>query len=344
MLQFGLRAAAALMAIVSTLTVVAATVVAATSIEPALAADHGASARRKTLSKILSWHYQLQRADVDQLSGSPADLLVIDYAAGRPQRPLGSDDVTKLKSKPEGGRRIVLAYLSIGEAEEYRFYWKPEWNQTRPAWLVGENCNWPRNHLVRFWHDDWKSIVMAGADSYLGRIQQAGFDGVYLDLVDAYEPLQRERPDSRADMIAFVTGLANTARRKQPQFMVFPQNGDELLTDRRYREMVDGIGREGVMFRPEKGRRKPERVRDDVERLQLLRKAGKPVLVVEYVSTQEDADTARAELGQLGFVPVIAPRALDGRDPLAPKTPLTSMKAPAAVQHEHQPVRECVSY
>ena len=29
----------------------------------------------------------------------------------------------ELKIKDNGGKRIVIAYLSIGEAEDYRYYW-----------------------------------------------------------------------------------------------------------------------------------------------------------------------------------------------------------------------------
>jgi cysteinyl-tRNA synthetase, unknown class len=325
------------------------------AIAPALAAREPAEARRAKLSGVQSWHYQLQRADLDTLAASHADLLVIDYAAGRPQKPLSRADVTRLQTKPNGGRRVVLAYLSIGEAEEYRFYWRPEWIAARPAWLVSENCNWPQNHLVRYWHQDWKAIVMSGQNSYLGRIQDAGFDGVYLDLVDAYESLQTERKDSRAAMISFVTELAKTARQREPEFLIFPQNADELLTDKAYRQLIDGIGREGLIFRAEQGRRRPERVRSSVDRLQLLRSAGKPVLVVEYVTTPGDAAAVRDELSGHGFVPVVATRALDGRDPLAPpllKRPPVVVTVPPAVTAQADmssaavpaPARTCGTY
>ena len=317
----------------------------------AVAADQSAAKRSSMLSGVKSWHYQLQRADVDQLAASPADLLVIDFGIGWPQRPLQRTEVARLKAKPGGERRIVLAYLSIGEAEEYRFYWQAAWNEKRPAFLVGENCSWPRNHLVRFWHDDWKAVVMTGRDSYLQRIQDAGFDGVYLDLVAAYEPLQNERPDARAAMISFVSELAATARRLQPGFLVVPQNADELLGDAKYRQAIDGIGRESLVFRAEKGRRPPEKVRASVERLLVLRAAGKPVLVVEYVDTREHAAAAREIAAQHRFVPLIATRALDGRDPLAPKPAMKvatiaapSSLSPPAAKTAQVPERPCMSY
>ena len=42
----------------------------------------------------------------------------------------------------------MFAYLSLGEAEDYRFYWQPSWNSRKPAWLHGENPGWRGNYLV----------------------------------------------------------------------------------------------------------------------------------------------------------------------------------------------------
>ncbi len=55
--------------------------------------------------------------------------------------------------------RKVLAYLSIGEAENYRAYWRREWDANRdgkpdqkaPAWLCAENPEWKGNYRVKYW-------------------------------------------------------------------------------------------------------------------------------------------------------------------------------------------------
>ena len=77
--------------------------------------------------------------------------------------------------------------MSIGEAENYRYYWKPGWALIQPPWLLGENPNWSGNFKVRYWEADWQRIIFGADDSYLKKILDAGFDGVYLDLVDVYE-------------------------------------------------------------------------------------------------------------------------------------------------------------
>jgi cysteinyl-tRNA synthetase len=129
----------------------------------------------------------------------------------------------------------VLAYLSIGEAQTYRYYWKWYWGwvfgvlsaplvggrepgvagKLRGALLAGRLAE---NHL-------------RGEDGYLERIVKAGFDGVYLDRVDEYVDMVKEKRNARALMIAFVKALAARARALKPEFLIVPQNAEALLAD-----------------------------------------------------------------------------------------------------------------
>jgi cysteinyl-tRNA synthetase len=40
---------------------------------------------------------------------------------------------------------------------------------------------------VQYWRSEWQSLIFEGPDAYINRITAAGFDGVYLDLIDAFE-------------------------------------------------------------------------------------------------------------------------------------------------------------
>ncbi len=100
---------------------------------------------------------------------------------------LTSDEVVSLKTKAFGGARLVIAYMSIGEAENYRYYWQSGWDTTPPSWLAEENPDWPGNYKVRYWVKSWQDILYGNDNSYLKKILDAGFDGVYLDIIDAYE-------------------------------------------------------------------------------------------------------------------------------------------------------------
>jgi len=100
---------------------------------------------------------------------------------------LTAGEIASLKVKYNGASRLVISYMSIGEAEDYRYYWKTEWKSNPPPWLAEENPDWSGNYKVRYWEKDWQDIVYGHDDSYLQKILDAGFDGAYLDIIDAFE-------------------------------------------------------------------------------------------------------------------------------------------------------------
>jgi cysteinyl-tRNA synthetase len=98
-----------------------------------------------------------------------------------------ASEIEMLKLKQNGGKRLVISYMSIGEAEDYRYYWKDEWKKDEPVWLDRENPDWEGNYKVWYWEPEWQAIIFGNDDSYLKKILNAGFDGVYLDIIDAFE-------------------------------------------------------------------------------------------------------------------------------------------------------------
>ena len=82
---------------------------------------------------------------------------------------------------------MVISYISIGEAEDYRYYWNPSWNTTKPDWIDAVNPNWPGNYKVKYWNTEWKNIIYGNNSSYMKKILDANFDGAYLDIIDAFE-------------------------------------------------------------------------------------------------------------------------------------------------------------
>lgn len=279
-------------------------------------------AGNRPLLQAKSWYYHLDKIDVDRIAQSDADVLVIDYARDEGSVPLTKDEVARLKVRKDGRPRIVISYISIGEAESYRFFWRSDWKgDDMPGWHVAENCAWPRAHMVRFWHDGWKDIIYRGKRSYLSRIISAGFDGVYLDRVDVYGEQENERPTVRNDMIEFVKEMAATARKAKPGFLFIAQNAEDLLSEKRYRDIIDGLGKEDLLFGMHGTgvRNRKSEIASSVNRIKLLLKDYKPVFAVEYLPTKELITSAKKELEGLGIVPTFAHRSLDGFDPLMPR-------------------------
>lgn len=268
--------------------------------------------------------YQLQNLDLAAVGQTSYDLVVMDYSAdGSDERAYTADEIAALQHSP-GGPKRVLAYLSIGEAEDYRYYWNPAWDDEpplgvpdddAPAWLNVENPNWEGNYKVRYWDPDWQAIIFGTPDSYLDKILARGYDGVYLDLVDVYWTYQEQgRATAAQEMVDFVLALTAYARRVRPGFAVFTQNAEDLAADYpEYLASLTGVGREDIYY-GYYGDDEPTPPNETAwieQHLDLFRNAGKPVLTIDYATTPAHIDDSYAKSLAKGYVPFVAVRDLD---------------------------------
>jgi cysteinyl-tRNA synthetase len=123
---------------------------------------------------------------INAVTSTNYDLLIMDlfYNDGTE---FTASEINQLKNKKNGGRRLVIAYMSVGEAEDYRYYWESNWNNNKPDWLDNENPDWKGNFKVKYWNKEWQNLIYGNDNSYLKKILDAGFNGVYLDIIDAFE-------------------------------------------------------------------------------------------------------------------------------------------------------------
>jgi cysteinyl-tRNA synthetase len=134
---------------------------------------------------INSENYNSKTAFIDALKATDYDVILIDYAFN--EEPYTKDEISSLKIKNNGAKRLIISYMSIGEAENYRYYWQNDWKTGNPEWLDKENLDWEGNYKVKYWNSEWQSIIYGNDNSYLKKILDAGFDGVYLDIIDGFE-------------------------------------------------------------------------------------------------------------------------------------------------------------
>ena len=284
----------------------------------AVAAAPVPSDRKNPFLGAKSWAYQLTNLGVAQrkrIMESDYDLVVVDYAweksPGGDEVPLTREEVAAMQKKPDGSRRLIIAYLSIGESENNRYYWRPEWHVKRPAWMKGESKEWKGNYPVEYWNPTWQQIIYGNPQSYVDRIVAAGFDGFYIDRADSYyvfgdTKLARDR------MADFFVKLVNYIRSKQPGAGVMVQNAEELLERPAFMASIDAIAKEDLIFGIT--HREEMNKRDDiVHSTNLLvdaQKKGKAIFVVEYLVQPANIELARKRMGELGFVLYHGPRGL----------------------------------
>ncbi|MFM1816036.1 MAG: hypothetical protein RLZ98_2731 [Pseudomonadota bacterium] len=267
--------------------------------------------QRAALNAVARWGCQYMNIDLEKLAQSPLDLVVIepivDPAAGRAAT---RGEIAKLKRRPDGRRRIVLAYLSVGAAEEYRSYWRAEWKKgAAPGWLGTENPEWPRSYAVRYWHDEWRALL-TGA---ILRLVEAGYDGAFLDKVDGFHDWHGKRPTAMADMVRLIEAIAGAARKQQPGFILVGQNAEQLIANPAYLATIDAISKESLLY----GLHGPgvmNRQEDRAWSLNYLRSAkqfGLPVFTIEYIDDAAAREYAATQHKSMSFTPFFGSRLLD---------------------------------
>lgn len=207
---------------------------------------------------VQRWLYlidvNLNEATVTQIANSDYDMVVIDFITSEvngTDYPLAGV-IARWHTAPHP--KLVIAYIDTGQAESYRTYWQDGWGIGSPEWIVGADPDgWEGNYPVAFWHDEWRAIWL-GEGGYLQGILDAGFDGVYLDWVEAYSDeavvafAEAEGVDPVQETIRWVSDIADFARSRQPDFIVISQNAAELAQRDEYAAIIDAIAQEQVWF------------------------------------------------------------------------------------------------
>lgn len=258
---------------------------------------------------VQDFTYQLQRARPDRIGETAFDLVVVSISATG-----NSPDVIPALKHSSGGEKIVLCYMSIGQAENYRWYWQADWPQHPPEWLDKADTTWAGDFWVKYWHPEWQRIIYGSPESYLDRIIDLGFDGVYLDRVDTYRYyLEQGRSSAPREMVNFILDFTEYARKKKPGFGIFPQNAEELgIHYPEYLREMNGIGVEDLYYGyPRDHEASPAEW--TAEREAILDQwvaAGKLVLTIDYTARSEQiADAYRRALSH-GYVPYVTDRSL----------------------------------
>lgn len=272
----------------------------------AAASGPPAEARSDQLRAARTWAIQLgglggtDGPRLRPLARAPFDLLVIEPNDddGQPW--------SRAEVKAAANGKLLVAYLSVGAAEDYRRYWQPAWKPGRPEWILNADPDWPGNFDVAYWSPAWQQLALAGLDTLINQ----GFHGVYLDLIDAY--MRRpERPSARAEMVRWVCQIARHARARDPQFLIIPQNAPELLSDPGYAGCVDATAQEETFVYATDQVTEADRQTELLGSFKGWRKLGKPVLTLDYASNPALVLQTYARARAAGLMPYVSVRNLD---------------------------------
>ncbi len=259
--------------------------------------------------------YWLQDIDIEEIKNSKYDLMIIDYSSdGNETGEFSYTNITYMKSSGIY-EKYLLAYISIGEAEDYRFYWNDAWDAnydgipdpSAPDWLNMSNPEWKGNYKVEYWNEDWQDIVY----EYLDRIISVGFDGIYMDIIDAYEYFEDNIPHSDWLMIDFVGNISSYVKSSGgTDFFVFVQNGDALLSNSTYLSYIDGIGREDLFYYDDSKTSDFWRI-EGISNLNYALNVNKTVLIIDYPISSSKIYNFYDNCIKNGFIPYRSNRELN---------------------------------
>ncbi|MEW6743963.1 MAG: endo alpha-1,4 polygalactosaminidase [Planctomycetota bacterium] len=306
------------------------------------------------LTQVQYWAYQIQDLTepgaVAALRDSRYDLLVIEPTrtdvSSRGSREFDTraavEELKRSAAHDGRHRKLVVAYIDIGEAENWRWYWtwSDEWPEGEPPpddWpdfiLARDPDGWEGNFPVAFWRDEWKDIVIYGENhppdaardfsSVLDEVVRDGFDGVYLDWVEAFSDedvagaASEEGLDAAEEMIEFIGeirdyGLAHTTL-SGDGFVVIQQNAADLLEGHpELLDVIDGLAQEDVWYLGEADAEWDDPAGHDIpqdplytsellELLDLYLQAEIPVFTADYAV--QHAGEVYATSSSLGFIP-----------------------------------------
>ena len=270
------------------------------------------------LMNVKPWAYWLQDITIQTIvDDTTFELIVMDYSQD------GLDDSkftpAQIDSIKNSGK-YAISYISIGEAEDYRYYWDNSWETSPPSWLGPENPDWEGNYKVRFWETQWQDIIFA----YIDTIINQGFDGIYMDIIDGYYYWSEENAEQAyADslMCQFIINIRNHVNSVtgNTDFILIPQNGEDVYDQENvstslktaYFDAINAIGVEDVFFPgdlDENNTYEPDTYRIGILQEYFLK--NKQIFSVEYLTDNDKITQYKNASAIQEFVPYVCTRDL----------------------------------
>jgi cysteinyl-tRNA synthetase len=199
-------------------------------------------------------------------------------------------------------RKILLAYLDVGEAENVRTYWQPSWGVGAPSFILGADPNgYTNNFAVNYSDPRWQAVVFGSSAALVDQAIADGFDGAFLDNVGAYaypSVVSADR-NAQSDMVTFVAAISSYAKTKNPNFLIVTNDGAGLTNDSRFTAAIDADSEE-ALFYGSSPTQQGDIQTDSATRaatltyVQRVQSVNKPVFSIDFATSPNDVQLAYA--------------------------------------------------
>lgn len=206
---------------------------------------------------------------------------------------------------------ILIAYVSLGEAETYRSYWSKIKDKT---WVIGENADWKGNYYVDIRSDEWRNIII---NDVIPSLLAKGFKGIFMDTLDTATMLETDSPEKYNGANAAMINFVKEIREKNHDIYILSNNGFLILGG--IAQFLDAAAAEDVNMMVDFENGGYKRVpRDESEykirALELVKNnLNIPVFVIDYVSSGdiETIKECKDKMVKKGFKPYVAEKDLN---------------------------------
>ncbi|MCU7834276.1 MAG: endo alpha-1,4 polygalactosaminidase [gamma proteobacterium symbiont of Taylorina sp.] len=296
------------------------------------------NSRQQRLNNSYSWMYQIQGLDedgaIETLDKTEYDMLVLEPGHNYIDYPYNTQEIiSQLRTTSDGKKRLLLAYIDIGQAEDYRDYWQSDWvaptatQRGQPDFMITiDPDGWSGNFNVAYWKQEWKDLWL-GDNGIIAKLARFGFDGIYLDWVEAYDddPVRQaaaeDEVNPETEMIHFIKELGQAGKTIIPDFLVISQNAPYLIDADKYRYLsaIDGLAVEDTWFHGAgdakwdasdagdlHARHDDEWSTDNrLEQYEQYQQAGLPVFSVDYCISTSNAAQVYTDAKDAGLRPLV---------------------------------------
>lgn len=128
-------------------------------------------------------------------------------------------DITSLKAQG----KIMLGYISLGEAETYRSYYNKIKSKNL---LLQESDLWKGHYYIDVRKQAWTKMML---DELIPPILEQGFDGIIIDTTDSAIEPEMQHPKKFAGMKQGAVNLIKAIRKRYPNIKIMINRGLEIL-------------------------------------------------------------------------------------------------------------------
>jgi cysteinyl-tRNA synthetase, unknown class len=252
-----------------------------------------------------SFRYQLHGYDhlsIERIKESHNTLWVIDESKSSEDL-FSKSEISSFKNNSN----LIISYLSLGEAEDYRSYFA----RFPRDLIVSKNPHWSGNYNIRYWRKEWSEII----DQRIEAMIEAGYDGVIYDVVDAFA-LYDEKKIYAKKMANLIWETSSKAKKIKNDFHIILQNASVLFEyldqedKNKLIKIVSGGSIENVFFEQDGQVPTVSPIVDNY--IKSLKASHKWILSIEYTQQEDQIKAYLQLMNKLGILGLVTDQSLKG--------------------------------